>query len=221
MKIEIDSKIQILDVLMNNWNESDIKNEPMLFNCDFLTSLKLGGWITGDFLAHLPQEWQAGPLVIDSRVHMLMPGWYPCIPGWHHDDVPRTRLDGQPNYEDGQIRSKHIIALINADVCATEFAIGTGEFEFPEEGVVYEKWNKDVDAWALKKVVKAESRKLIMFDDRTWHRGTAATGNGWRFFIRASIHFDTQGNRIARPGKLANEVRRQCQVYMDNINSGW
>ena len=34
-----------------------------------------------------------GPLpcegVLDVKVHMLMPGQYPCIPNWHYDFVPR------------------------------------------------------------------------------------------------------------------------------------
>lgn len=31
----------------------------------------------------------------DVKVHMLMPGQYPCIPNWHRDFVPR--VDGQPD----------------------------------------------------------------------------------------------------------------------------
>ena len=26
----------------------------------------------------------------DVKVHMLMPGQYPCIPNWHFDNVPRV-----------------------------------------------------------------------------------------------------------------------------------
>jgi hypothetical protein len=26
----------------------------------------------------------------DVKVHMLMPGQYPCIPNWHYDNVPRV-----------------------------------------------------------------------------------------------------------------------------------
>lgn len=25
----------------------------------------------------------------DVKVHMLMPGQYPCIPNWHYDNIPR------------------------------------------------------------------------------------------------------------------------------------
>ena len=28
--------------------------------------------------------------VWDVKVHMLMPGQYPCIPNWHYDNIPRV-----------------------------------------------------------------------------------------------------------------------------------
>lgn len=28
--------------------------------------------------------------IFDVKVHMLMPGQYPCIPNWHYDNVPRV-----------------------------------------------------------------------------------------------------------------------------------
>src|SRR3546814_568198 len=31
-----------------------------------------------------PQNWE-----LDIKVHMLMPGQFPCIPNWHCDNVPR------------------------------------------------------------------------------------------------------------------------------------
>ena len=32
--------------------------------------------------------------VVDAKVHMLMPGQFPCIPNWHGDAIPRD-ADGQ------------------------------------------------------------------------------------------------------------------------------
>lgn len=40
-----------------------------------------------DFL--MKQEKNIDEWTIDIKVHMLMPGQYPCIPGWHIDLVPR------------------------------------------------------------------------------------------------------------------------------------
>lgn len=210
---------------MPRFNQDEVKNEPMLFNCDVSGALMHGGPITRMFLRHLPQGWVGAPLVIDSRVHMLMPGWYPCIPGWHHDDVPRTRADGQPNYGEGQDRSAHIIALVNGDICPTHFAVGSAAFEMPKgDQPLYSAWHRDVEKLLedgqLERVV-APSNHLIRFTDRTWHTGTKAVANGWRFFIRASRYWDADGNVIARRNERTNEVRKQVQVYLDDPFRGW
>lgn len=224
--VRIDSKaLMIQGAKMRPREDMEVKNEPMLFNCDLEGARKNGGELTHEFLNLLPMDWRDGPLVIDSRVHMLMKGWYPCIPGWHHDDVPRTRSDGQPNYGPGQVRSAHIIALVNADVCPTEFALGEATFTVPPLGsTIYEKWHHDVELLLHNgklRSVNYESGQLVQFDDRTWHQGTAAQRDGWRFFIRASRYMNANNLRIDRGNPRTNEVRRQVQVYMDNPFKGW
>lgn len=208
-----------------HFDDIAIKNEPMLFNCDLEGAKKLGGPITYAFTNLLPDEWLQAPLVIDSRVHMLMPGWYPCIPGWHHDDVPRTRSDGQPNYGAGQCRSQHVIALINGDICPTIFATGTEFFEEPSLGrTIYADWHHVVEQKVREGNLALEtamSNRFVFFDDRTWHRCQPANRTGWRFFIRASRYFSPDGEPIARGNPRTNEVRRQVQVYMDDPNVGW
>ncbi len=227
----IDSQISLVPgAPMREYRVDAIKNEPMLFNCSMDGAYHLGGDITKAFIARLPEDWRTVPLVIDSRVHMLMPGWYPCIPGWHHDDVPRTRSDGQPNYDEGQNRSEHIMLLINGDICPTEFALGVEDFKEPKLGrTIYSDWHQEIEArddvmnWPHIPLtrVSAPSGRLIRFNDRTWHRGTAAVANGWRFFIRASRYYDPDGNTIPRGNPRTNEVRKQVQVYMEAPNAGW
>lgn len=203
----------------------EIKNEPMLFNCDLNGAGVLGGPLTSEFISLLPDDWKRAELVIDSRTHMLMPGWYPCIPGWHHDDVPRTRADGQPNYDEGQLRSEHIMALVGGEICATEFALGAVDLVVPELGkTIYEEWDRDIELLVNNGAMKRESvptNRLIHFDDRSFHRGTPAIAGGWRWFIRASRYFDKDGTPVARPNPRTNEIRKQSQVYMPTINAGW
>jgi hypothetical protein len=223
--IFIRSGFRILPATVPFFMEDEIKNEPMLFNCDSEHAHKLGGPITRSVLDRIPLPWCDVPLVIDSRVHMLMPGWYPCIPGWHHDDVPRTRSDMQPNYGPGQVRSEHIACLVNGDICPTAFA--TGRMEFPEVELgrtVYGEWHQKVgEAIARGELEKSfvPSNRLVLFDDRTWHAGTPARANGWRYFIRISRYYSPDGNPTERPNPRTNEVRRQVQVYLENANAGW
>ena len=35
----------------------------------------------------LPED--PNDLIWDVKVHMLMPGQYPCIPNWHYDNIPK------------------------------------------------------------------------------------------------------------------------------------
>lgn len=213
----INSKFSLGYKLHDTFTEYQIKNEPMLFGCDKDNAVGMGGPLTDAFVSLLPNDWRNAPdLIIDSRVHMLMPGWFPAIPGYHHDDVPRSRKDGQPNYENPEYRSEHVMMLVNAHVCPTEFAIGELEFVLPVEGeTIYKVWHNEVTQAVEHGALKLEQvpdKTLAYFDDRTWHQATPAIGSGWRWFIRASR------NTHRKP---ANELRRQVQVYLENPMAGW
>lgn len=199
-----------------NPTQDEIKNEPMLFNCDFGAAIKLGGPITKKFINSLNSEFHDNvDIVFDSRVHMLMPGWFPCIPGFHCDDVPRERSDGQPNHVNPSYQSKHCL-MICGDASRTEFALGEFELEEPPLGEkIYKVWHPQVEQKVRNGELQsfsAEPNMLIYFDYDSWHQGTPATKNGWRFFIRATI------NTTRKP---TNEIRRQTQVYLSNPMEGW
>jgi hypothetical protein len=209
-----DSRVQLGNRSSSYWPQDAVKNEPMLFNCSFARGYDLGGPITRDFLDLLPYQWENS--IIDSRVHMLMPGWFPCIPGWHHDDVPRSRTDGQPNYMDPEYRAEHAMFLVNGEIAPTQFALGRVDMEEPPLGAkIYEKWSKQIHAFTSEGTLKswsAPSNQVIYFDWQTFHNGVSAIKPGWRFFIRASRNT----NR-----KPTNEVRKQVQVYLNALEEGW
>ncbi|QZI80172.1 hypothetical protein 172859UKE1_246 [Escherichia phage vB_EcoM-172859UKE1] len=203
-----------------------IKNEPMFFNCSLEFAYNNGGPITRSFIMNLPDDWNTDQVVFDSRVHMLMPGWYPAIPGYHHDDVPRPDIPvgqhfitaGQPDYDNPRYHSEHILGLVNADVCPTHFATGTAEFsQIPYGELIYRQWHKEV----LEKIEKGElekweapDRTLLQFDWQTWHTGSRAISNGWRWFGRVSRNTD-------RVKKITNEIRVNAQVYLEFPMEGW
>jgi len=196
-------------------NEIEVKSEPMLFRCDLENAYKLGGPLTHKFLNALPEDWKASPISVDSRVHMLMPGMFPCIPGWHHDDVPRERADGQPNYENPSYKAEHCMAIWG-DCSLTEFAIGGHEIAIPPIGCkIYKLLSPQIDAMCVAgtlKSVTALPRRMVFFDWQTWHRGAPTTHIGFRFFIRASR------NSMLPP---INETRHNANVYMPVIDEGW
>lgn len=213
---EINSRIFGYDTMDQGFSEADIKNEPMLFNCDEEAAEKLGGPITKAFLAQLKKN-VGDPIILDTRVHMLMPGWFPCIPGFHHDDVPRTRGDGQPDYDNPPYHVQHALLLLNGQICPTEFALGkvTLPYVKKEDGPVYKVWHKETERAigdGRLTSLMAPSNTIIYFDAHTLHQGTRAISNGWRFFARASW----------KTGRIpTNEVRRQVQVYLEKPMEGW
>lgn len=212
---KFNSQIQIGSDLPK-FSLQQIKNEPMLFNCDLETAYEKGGLITLEFLNNIISDFgSAKDLIIDSRVHMLMKDWFPCIPGFHHDDVPRERQDKQPNYINPSYKARHCMALVG-DCCPTEFALGESDFPEVELGDKYYKVWHPLIVNKIKnnelKSFSAPNNKLIYFDWNTWHQGIRAQKDGWRFFIRATINTGR---------KPTNELRKQVQVYLDLPMEGW
>lgn len=197
---------------MRGRSAETIRREPMFFSADAHFAGRVGGELTQEFLSYVGGY---GPgWVIDSRVHMLMAGWYPCIPGWHHDDVPRDRPDGQPDYLTTSYKADHFMAIVDAGTGSfTEFLAEPVELEIPPEGrVIYRDWDDDIRARPLLKRHTVENLSVTRFSWQAFHRGAPAVSDGWRWFIRA-----TRSSR--RP--VLNELRTQVQVYMPTVTAGW
>lgn len=200
---------------MPYFQEPEIKSEPMLFSASWDFARKHGGPIAAEFLDRIATEVRQ-PVIIDSRVHMLMPCWFPCIPGWHLDDVPRTRPDGQPDHINPIYKSNHVCTVIGS-ASLPQFAEGQCDLEDVPVygGMVYGKWNRDINDLISQGQIEASTineGNIIAFNWQTFHRGMAATKNGWRMFIRAS--WDTQR-------EIKNEIRTQTQIYLPAPEAGW
>lgn len=228
-----DSKFSLLTDLQGNiatlpeFPEEVVKNEPMMFSCTMMYAYENGGPITRAFLDKACEDTRLlgrslNSMCFDSRVHMLMPGWFPCIPGWHHDDVPRSRSDGQPNYDNPEFKSQHMLALVNGDICPTEFAVGKAimpDIPLYAKHPIYKYWHDQIETDIRDNCltrVAVPSNRFIQFDWQSFHQGTRAIKKGWRWFGRLS--WDA-GYEQGRPH--FNEIRRQVQVYMDHPMEGW
>lgn len=218
--MRFDSNVEFRGDFKKDWDTEVIKNEPMFFNSDLDFAYANGGPITREFIENLPRDWVNSDPVLDSRVHMLMKNWYPCIPGYHHDDVPRSTPTGQPNYVNPEYRSEHLMGLVNGDICPTHFLIGPVEVSEPDiNRRVYNVMNNDIERSMMTfdhnfKVYEAESGRFIQFNDHAFHTGVKAVAGGWRWFIRLSRSTDRQKTRT-------NEIRRQVQVYLEDPVAGW
>ena len=212
----IHSYFDLAGTFKKDWTDLEILDEPMFFNSSVEYAYLNGSSITRNFLDSLPPSWKGQDVVFDSRVHMLMKGWYPCIPGWHHDDVPRSTPNKQPNYINPEYKSKHILGLVNADIAPTEFASGCCELTVPENNI-YKEWHDIIENCVMTgdfALSKAQSGVLYQFDWLTFHQGTKAVKNGWRWFGRVSKNTDRSNN-------ITNMIRKQVQVYLERPMEGW
>jgi hypothetical protein len=208
--VTINSTFICRNAFAEDVNNECIKVEPQFYNCDLDFAHKHGGPITKSFLKALHVK----EGVFDSRVHMLMPGWYPCIPGWHHDDVGRDPLTGQPDYVTPRYHAHHYAGVVNAEVAPTEFLLGNYTLPAVKRGqTVYKVWDEALEAQPLR-LVQIPDRRIIKFDWLTFHRGVPAVKNGWRWFGRVSTNTE-------RLNHVTNEIRTQTQVYLPVINQGW
>jgi hypothetical protein len=153
---------------------------------------------------------------IDSRVHMLMPGWYPCIPGWHCDDFYRP--EGQPAL-DSLLPIKHYCVVLGAHVSTTEFLWQPVELPTPVEiydacgsnHPLYGHYNEMIEERQFK-TRRLSSGEVLRFSGLDFHRGLPAESSGWRAFIRVTV---------SNHREPKNEIRHQTQVYLTEPFKGW
>ena len=125
--------------------------------------------------------------LIDVKVHMLMPGQYPCIPNWRRDFTPRDslgeRLKGWRAPKDDPLMW---MWLSGPPLTLYRSASELTEFEKSEQ------------AWHS-------------FTRNDAHRGQKATEHCWRGFIRvipeAFVHEHTIN---------VGQIRRHSQVYLSD-----
>lgn len=209
-----------------------IQQEPMLFGAEAKFADKQGGPLTDLALLALENIGvDRTDLLVDTRSHMLKPGWFPAIPGWHCDEMPRGD-DGQPDIDllpENDLRPRHYLIVLDAGTeamthflsgkCRNYMALDDGLIEHDkalqrgEESTVWGQCDSIIRKVAHPEDIEpALSGHLYEFDQFDFHTATSAKLDGWRWFFRATT-------KSKRP--VANEIRRQVQVYLGNENGGW
>ena len=237
MNIDFLPQIKTVATIAEHFTTEEIKNEPMLFQADWDFATRFGGPLTRRILTTLrntPEFNNAYQLahsnklnlVIDTRVNMVMQGWYPSIPGWHCDDVPRSEKYAQPDFSQRKDACQHFTIVLSdtdmpdlftgAGVSGTEYLTTPTTLSVDPEAV----W-KSVDS-LLNDMLAAEvlgpsptkflkDGELLQFNQQALHRTSPARVAGWRLFFRCSFTYR----------KATNEVRRQAQAYIPLDKAGW
>ena len=168
-----------------------------------------GGPIARDFLDILYADgFEDTKWIIDQRVHHLQAGYYPAIPGYHLDWIPRKDkgtlpdLSVIPDYE-------HVV-LIVGETSLTEFVAEPFEtlveYQTFEEYNDYIKKNK-LGTWSVR------NGDMVHFTSGDWHRPVEAQQTEWRMLIRAS--------RVDHVKQPTNQIRNQSQVYIPIQEASW
>lgn len=201
-------KIAKLDGLEN----VTIKDLPQFYRADF--DFAYGKHPAIDLiLRSIQPHHEFKYMSIDSRSHMLMKEMYPCIPGWHCDDFYRdseeiSAENNQPKLDKIMKEAPAIHYLVVLGDCSkTEFATTDLELpaptELPKDKPVYFYYDEAIDNKNIA-IQQVEPETLYSFGPLCFHRGQAATKNGWRYFFRVTF---------SNHREPKNELRYQTQVY--------
>lgn len=209
------------DYLPITGDELSIKNEPMLYSADSSFADDHGGELTLrvlDNLFTIMSIPEISTAIIDTRVHMLKPGWNPAIPGWHCDGIPRGD-DGQPDFKNTIIPDMtHYLCIIDSGTNSmTQFlSHDIGHLEQQEQtDNVWGDHSRQIEHLLSNNILSTtsvNSGKITRFSPYDYHRSMQATGHGWRYFLRASCKTHMRAH---------NEIRKQSQVYIEKKDLGW
>lgn len=109
--------------------------------------------ILDELIPHL--QFDASTYLVDVKVHMLMPGEFPCIPNWHRDFVPR---------DENKTRLPHLVSGEQMYIWVS--------------GEPYTEFLKEDGAKAL------PHTEWKSFTQNDVHRGVESKIHTWRCFIR-------------------------------------
>jgi len=93
--------------------------------------------------------------LVDVKVHMLMPGEWPCIPNWHRDFIPR---------DENKVKQPHLVTGEKMFIWISGHPLT--EFASPGDNYLLEP-----GVW-------------MPFTQNDVHRGTMSNEHTWRGFLR-------------------------------------
>ena len=148
------------------------KSHNGIFLCDFDKAIELMPEVENMLDEVKPMlELDESEYLIDVKVHMLMPGQFPCIPNWHYDFNPR---DDRGQRIKGRLSKLKMYMWISSSPL-TEY----------KDRETHDVYTKPCQQWNT-------------FTQEDLHRGTVSKEHVWRCFIRiipkSFVHSTTINN---------------------------
>ncbi|QAU06580.1 hypothetical protein SEA_WILLIAMBOONE_74 [Gordonia phage WilliamBoone] len=205
-------------------SDDQIESTPNLRRASLSDAILFGGPAVRDLLERAPIVGDREYVFVDTKVTMLMPGWYPAIPGWHTDGVPRGEKGDPSDYGNPSLpkqldrRSPRFHTIIAGVPCLTEFLKGDHQLEITHDrdNQMYSEMTNLVEDGLLYVGGKSTMPKPLVWSSWDWwqiHRATESLHRGWRLLIRITE------SDLVRPS-TRDFIRTQNQVYVP-LDSSW
>lgn len=207
--------------------EEEIKNTTGLFRASLQDAVLYGGEGIKKALSTIEFQGNREFITVDAKVHMLMPGMIPAIPGWHTDGIPRSE-NGHPSGEMPPFcpmlekSDSPFYHLFIAGSCSPTVFLEPRNFKVrvPNKptnslyGIVNENLNKipNLDAYEY----DVEEGYWYTWDWFELHKAQPARERGWRLLIRV-----TESDFLEPNTDLSDVIRTQQQAYLTSENFGW
>lgn len=199
-----------------------IRSAPGLLRASLDTAFRFGGELTRQALSLAPIVGDKKYTSVDVKVHMLMKGQCPAIPGWHTDGVPR--INGRPQMSEqlrlhclDEVTRFHL--LVTGNFCQTGFLDNTVDLAIESSMDTPDLYKEVSNRLQDMQVLPHSFPPCTMLTWDWWnlHTGMIATANGWRYLIRIAESNDEQ---YAPQRDLSQIIRTQQMVYSP-LEFGW
>lgn len=213
--IELNPVTSIVDSIYGLASLEEIASEPKMLSVTPEEAWDIGGPLTLKVLKAIKSFDVPDGLypIIDTRVHRLMPGMYPAIPGWHCDDWPRKDYTSQPDPDLVNKEAYHIVCNIATSkyVSNTEFNLDYHKFNWDQKSPLWKKLHSSLEERSNVTRRQLLPGQIVKFSYDTPHRAMPCMERGWRYFFRLSM--------MHRPP--VKSIHNSEQVYILSEENGW
>lgn len=209
-------------------SQDAIENTFNLRQVSLEDAMRYGGSITREAIGAMNFRGDRKNIIVDTKVHFLLSGMCPSIPGWHNDGVPRgaellPHGKGSPRFyamEHGLVTPPRYHLLVTGTHCPTKFLKGSIEFTGLEDSGrdAYAEMTRQTEAdvrGGFNDTFNSPDSTVLEWDWWTVHTAQLATSRGWRYLIRV-----TETDHIEPRTNPADFIRTQNNVYAP-MEFGW
>ena len=223
--------------------EDQIEATPVLRRASLENAVLFGGPLVRRALQSAPLKGDRDYVLVDTKVTMLMKGWFPAIPGWHTDGVPRGDSQnpadsGAPSMIAQQYQSldgsafagsyaPRFHTLIVGVPCLTKFMASplSMDLEHGEDSKLYTEMTETIESIYEPNQDRSDQDMTRVYPVVYPEAGAWASWDWWN--IHTATESQHRGWRLLIrvtesnvPPVAGDFIRSQSQVYVP-LNFGW